>query len=378
MGTCIMNISKLVRAACAVNLAVVAAIAIGIAASKPAAADFLDEFRAMLDEYRDKPQFEAAGPAFDARSCMADKKIMTIPITSANPFNQNIHKGMQKAADEVGFELVQWENQGQPTQWVQGMNAAINQGFDLIDLVGGTDPRVLVPQIEAAKAANIPVVASHYSGLEQEIPHATHGVPIDYFRAGELLVAWAATERDGELNALIVYTTGPLSTDSMMAGMDAALAKCPDCKATKKNILVTDWATRIQPTVQSALLADPTINYVIVMYDSMSQFVVPAVEIASAQDRAPIVTFNGTDFVIGFVQQGKVAMDIGENLDWVGYAIMDAEMRIICGLKPIEDPKIPFYLFTRENAMDAGVPPQPSMGYGDEYVEGYRALWGLK
>jgi len=99
--------------------------------------------------------------------------------------------------------------------------------------------------------------------------------------------------------------------------------------------------------------------------------------IVGATERAPIVTFNGTDFVVGFVQQGKVAMDIGENLDWVGYAIIDAEMRILCGLEPVKDPKIPFYLFTPENAADAGKPPRPSLGYGDSYVAGYRKLWGL-
>jgi ribose transport system substrate-binding protein len=71
-------------------------------------------------------------------------------------------------------------------------------------------------------------------------------------------------------------------------------------------------------------------------------------------------------------------MDIGENLDWVGYAIMDAEMRILCGQEPVKDPKIPFYLFTEENAKDAGVPPEPSMGYGNAYVDGYLKLWGLK
>jgi ribose transport system substrate-binding protein len=347
------------------------------AAATAEAAD-LEYFRKQLEPYRQKPEFVAPGPAFNAKSCMKDKTIMTIPVTTANPFTQNINDAMQRVANEVGFKLIRWENQGQPTQWAQGVNQAINQKVDLIDLVGGTDPRVMVPQVEAAKAAGIPVVASHYSGFEQEIPYATHGVPIDYFEAGQLLVDWAVVETEGTMNGLLVYSTGPLSTDSMMAGIDEEMSKCPDCKLLKKNVLVTEWATRLQPTVQSALLADPTINYIIVMYDSMSQFVVPAVEITGAQDRVKIDAFNGTAFVLGLVQQGKVQMDIGENLDWVGHAIIDAEMRILCGLEPVKDPKIPFYIFTQENAFDAGTPPEPSKGYGDAYLDGYRKLWGLK
>jgi ribose transport system substrate-binding protein len=359
-------------------LKLAAAAAIATLTALPTAAEDLAYFKAQLEPFREKPDFVPPGPAFDAKSCMVGKKILTIPVTSANPFNLNIHKGMKKAAAAVGFELVQYENQGQPTQWAQGVNHAINNKFDLIDMVGGTDPRVLVPQMQAAKDAGIATVASHYSGLEQQVEHASHSVPIDYFKAGQLLIDWAVVETEGKLNGLLVYSTGPLSTDSMMAGIDAEMAKCADCKLLKKNILVTEWATRIQPTVQSTLLANPDINYIVVMYDSMSQFVVPAVEIVGAQERVPLVAFNGTDFVIGFVQQGKVAMDIGENLDWVGYAIMDAEMRILCGLEPVKDPKIPFYLFTEANAKDAGVPPEPSMGYGNAYVDGYLKLWGLK
>jgi len=227
-------------------------------------------FQAQLAPYRAKPDFVAPGPPFDARACTRGKKILTIPVTTANPFTQKINQAMKKVADMVGFELLIWENQGRPPQWLQGINLAISQGFDLIDLLGGADPRVLVPQIEAAKKAGIAVVASHFNGLEQTVPNVTHTVPIDYFKAGQLLVDWAVVATHGHLNGLVLYTSGAMSTVSMMAGIDDQLASCPTCRVIKKNILVTDWAMRIQPTVQSTLLADPTINYIIAMYDSMT------------------------------------------------------------------------------------------------------------
>jgi ribose transport system substrate-binding protein len=164
----------------------------------------------------------------------------------------------------------------------------------------------------------------------------------------------------------------------MRNGIKEEFTKCPDCKWKEINVPVVNWATRIQPNIQSALLADPTINYIIVIYDSMSQFVVPAVTITGSQDRVKIDAFNGTPFVLGLVDQGQVEMDIGESLDWIGHAIIDAEMRIICGLETVKDPKIPFYIFTKDNAHTAGRPPQLNKGYGDAYIEGYRKLWGLE
>ena len=335
-------------------------------------------FKKQLEPYRSLPKFVAPGPPFDARKCMAGKSILSIPVSSANPFTKNIEIAMAGVAKEIGFKFIEWENQGEPTQWLQGMDAAINQKVDLIDLLAGTKPEVLQPKIKQARAAGIEVVASHLSGHEQDLaPLNVHGIPIDYFKAGQLLVDWAVTQTKGKLNAIVLTSENVHSTISMVNGITEEFKLCPECKWKEINIPVVDWATRIQPTVQSALLADQTINYIIVIYDSMSQFVVPAVMITRSQDRVKINAFNGTPFVLGLVQQGKVEMDIGENLDWIGHAIIDAEMRILCGLEPVKDPKIPFYIFDEKNAHTAGTPPQLSTGYGDAYRAGYRKLWGL-
>jgi ribose transport system substrate-binding protein len=349
--------------------------------SAPADADGLDYFQAQLKRFSDKPGFIAPGAAFDARACMAGKSIFSIPVSSANPFTANIEKAMSAAAARVGFKFTVWENQGQSSQWVQGMNAGMNEKASLIDLLAGTDPRVLVPQIREARAAGIRVVPSHYNGTEQSDivrKRADADIPIDYFKAGALLVDWAAVQTKGDMNALVLIASGPLSTDSMVAGINAELKHCDHCKTKVMNFPVVDWGTRITPNVQSALLSDPTVNYIIVIYDSMSQFVVPAVIAANATGRVQMDAFNGTPFVLGLLQDGKVQMDIGENLDWIGDAIIDAEMRILCGLPQVSDPKIPFYIFDSHNAADAGRPPQLSQGYGAAYIDGYEKLWKLK
>ena len=165
---------------------------------------------------------------------------------------------------------------------------------------------------------------------------------IDYAKAGALFADWAIVKTKGHMNALALIATGPLSTDSMRSGIEAELKHCDDCKTKVMNFPVPDWGTRITPGVQAALLADPTINYSIVIYDSMSPFVVPAVTITGSQKKVGVDAFNGTPFVLGLVQQGQVEMDIGENLDRIGHAIIDAEMRRVCGLPLVANPKIPY------------------------------------
>jgi len=57
----------------------------------------------QLDAYRGLPKFVSAGPDFDAKKCMADKSILGIPVSSANPFTKNINKAMGDVAKKVGY-----------------------------------------------------------------------------------------------------------------------------------------------------------------------------------------------------------------------------------------------------------------------------------
>ena len=222
---------------------------------------------------------------------MKGKRILGIPVSSANPFTKNINTAMANVAKEVGFTFTAWENQGQPSQWVQGMNYATNNKYDLIDLLGGTDPKVLAPQVKAATDAGIKVIASHYSGFEQPVPPGASGVvPIDYLKAGQLLADWTIAKTGGSANALVIVSTEVNSTESMINGIKDEFEKhCENCKHKIINVPIPEWSTKIQSNVQSSLLADPSINYIIPIYDSMSQFVVPAVTITgrggSVKDR---------------------------------------------------------------------------------------------
>jgi len=192
-----------------------------------------------------------------------------------------------------------------------------------------------------------------------------------------LLADWAIWKTDGNVNALVLTVNDVLSTESMVNGLKEEFAQCPHCKANYMNIPLLDLATKTQIIVQSALIADSSINYVIPVYDVLSQWVVPAITIAGAEGKTKVVTFNGTPFAIGFIQQGKVEMDVGENLDWIGHGVMDAEMRVVCGLPMVKDPHIPLYIFDKSNADSAGIPPQVSTGYGDAYIAGYRTVWKM-
>lgn len=349
-----------------------------LAAALPALAqDGVAKAQANIDAYSGIPAFVAPGDPFDAKACMADKSILTIPASSAIPFIKVIADHKNELANALGFKHEQWENQGNPTQWIQGMEYAANNGFDLISLLAGADPRFFEPQVKAAQGKGVKVVTSHLTGLELDAPAGVDAnTAIDYKQAGKLMADWTIAQTGGKVNALIIVSNEALSTDSLTDGLSTAFAEnCPDCQFEIVNVPIVDWATKIQPTVQGKLQADASINYVIPIYDSMSTFVTPAIAIAGKRDSVKVATFNGTPFVLDLIHDGQVEMDIGENLDWIAHAMLDAEMRLLCGLDPITDSKVPLRVFTADNIAEVGDPADAAMGYGDAYVQGYRDLW---
>jgi len=352
--------------------------ALMMATSVPALAqdDPVAAAKSNIEAYSGIPEFTAPGEPFDARACMEGKSILTVPASSAIPFIKTIADQKDALAKELGFKHAQWENQGNPTQWIQGMDYAANNDFDLVSLLAGADPRFFEPQVKTAQAAGVKVVTSHLTGLEIPGPAGVDAnTAIDYKQAGKLMADWTIAQTDAKVNALIIVSNEALSTDSLVDGLTEAFAKCPDCTYEIVNVPIVDWATRIQPTVQGKLQANPGINYVIPIYDSMSTFVTPAIAISGKRDTVKVATFNGTPFVLDLIREGTVEMDIGENLDWIAHAMLDAEMRLLCGLEPVTDSKVPLRIFTADNIAEVGDPAEASKGYGDAYVEGYRKLW---
>lgn len=341
----------------------------------------MDRAKDRLAAYTSQPEFVAPGEPFDIKQCAAGKKMLSIPNNSANPFLKGIIDRMKTVGDKIGLEVVEWENQGQPSQWVQGFDYAVRDGFDVIDLISGISPDTVEPQIKAANDAGIKVMTSHfYDPSFEPNPLLSSSLPIGFNEIGRILANWVTVNTEGKGRVALIVSREVPPTIPLVDGFTEELAEnCPDCVIAQEiNVGVAEWGTKIQPSVQSTLQADPDIDVVIPIYDSMSQFVVPALRLTGKLGQVKVATFNGTPFVLDFIQQGAVSMDIGESLDWIAYATIDGHMRDLCGLPVPDKLNVPFYIFDETNAKDAGTPAQFDTGYGDAYVGGFAKLWGLE
>jgi len=228
----------------------------------------------------------------------------------------------------------------------------------------------------------VPVLGIHvYAGSQTPVA-VNYSVPAPYDEAARLMADWVVLDTKGKADVLVITSNEVTGTPPLVNGIRSVFSqRCgSSCKTTLVNVPVSDWSTKIQTEVQSALNRDPNINYIIPIYDSMSQFVVPAVTAAARTGKVHISTYNGTPFVLGYMQSGDiVSLDVGENLDWLGWAYIDAAARVLAGGSTSKtlDEHTALRIFTKQNVADAGNPPKVSTGYGDAYLNGYKGLWGV-
>jgi ribose transport system substrate-binding protein len=332
------------------------------------------------------PEFTLEAEPVDVAAAQG-KTIFNIPIASSIPYVVGVDNEMKQIAEENGVEFIEFNNEGTPTEWASGMEQAIDRGVDLINLQAAPDPTLLVPQLKAAKEAGIPVTLTHLyqDGTEPppevaDLLAATVTVPFDV--AARLSVDFAIMEDGCDVTPLIITSDEVSPSDGIVAAMEDQFAQnCPDVQAEVINVPVVDWGTKIQPEVVAALQANPDMNWVLPIYDSMS---LPAsAGIQQSQRDVKIATYNGTPEVMQLLLDGDIVVaEQGENINWLAWANMDQIFRVLTNGPVIEDgnEKTPIRTFDDSNIQEAvgdDGAVAPNLGYGDAYVEGYEGLWGV-
>lgn len=343
---------------------------------------------AQLAKFASEPSFVAPGPAVDVAK-LKGKSIFVIPATS-NDFDNGIEGQMKKIAGKYGIKYTEYNNQGSPAEWVSGMNAAISQKPDLIVLNTALDPRQVSAQMKQAKAAGIPVLATHFYDEEysKSLGTACGGtaalcsngltatVNAPFNAATRVEADQVIADSKGKGHVMVITASDAAPTAGMVAAAKDEFSKhCSGCKVNVVDIPVSEWATKIQPQVQTALTSDPQLKYIMPLFDFGASFAASGINAGGKAGQVKIVSYNGTQNVLQLMAKGNtVLLDVGESLNWLGYAFMDQAFRVMAGQATVDE-KTPIRAFTKTNVSVLGSPPDITKGYGTGYIDGYTKLW---
>ena len=325
------------------------------------------------------PEFMAQGPAFSVAD-LAGKKIFSMPVASSLTGCDNMAQWVVGIAKSVGMEdSFYFQNDGGPAAWQEGMEQALNGGYDGVALVCGIDPNALTPQMEAAREAGIAVVDLHLADksvpADPLIAGQTNG---EFNRAMELGVYDALIRSGGEPIDVFMITANenPPSVGMEQTVYDTFAELCPDCNVTSQNVPIPDWFGGAgQSTIDAALVANPDLDAVFLSYDFMAPVVEGSIK-ANGSD-AKIHAFGGDYPVVSTMTAPDTAFgtDMGPDFLWMAYSGADQLFRAMTGepVIPADEAYAPYRLWTPANAAEKG--EAPGSGFGDEFLQGYYDIW---
>lgn len=355
----------------------------GQASSQVVSSADLATFKANIDAGQQVPVFTPPGEPIPNPESLRGAKIMVIPVASQIAVCEQVGKQLETFAPQMGMSAKTWDNAGQPSQWAAGIQAAVQGKYKAIIFACGVNPNSVKPQLEAAQKAGIVVVTSNGGDTTTtSISPLLYGITTsDQIKYQKLNVEAAFQNSAGKAhNALIVTSNENVQAPPIVKAIESRYQELCDsaCKVKEINVPIPDWSTKIQSSVQAALVADPSITAVYCIYAGQAPFTVPAVQAAHRSD-VKIYTYGGDTGPLKAEQSSDViAVNWAASPAWSAYEVYYQAFRGMTGLPPLPPAKAnaPYRAITPANVNEY-LDPAGDGGYGTEFVNGFRKLFGL-
>ena len=234
--------------------------------------------------------------------------------TLNNPFFVTLKEGAEAAAGTAGITLVVVDSQDDPATEATNMEDLIQQGVDVI-LVNPTDADAIVPSIEKANDAGIPVFTIDRGASGGEIvSHIASDNVAGGFMAGKFLCE--ALGGEGKAVELEGIAGTSAARDRGQGFNDYMSAECSGVEIVAQQTANFNRAEGLT-VFENILQAEPEINGVFAHNDEM---ILGAIEAAEAAGRAGIVFvgFDAVDDAVAAVDAGKLAATVAQQPSEMG------------------------------------------------------------
>ena len=243
--------------------------------------------------------------------------------TLNNPFFVTLSEGAEAQAKELGAEITVVDAQDNASKQANDVEDLIQRGVDLI-IINPTDSSAVVPTVESANAAGIPVITVDRTSDGGEV--VTH-IASDNTAGGEMAGEYLL-ELVGE-GAKVVELEG-------IAGSSAARERGEGFNkvaADKLDIVAKQTAnfnrTEGLTVMENILQANSDIVGVFAHNDEMALGALEAIDAAGKE--IVVIGFDATDDAVKAVEEGKLAATIAQKPQLIGEKAMEAAIKYLSG-----------------------------------------------
>jgi ribose transport system substrate-binding protein len=266
--------------------------------------------------------------------------------TLNNPFFVTLRDGAQSAADEAGAELIVSDAQNDTAQQQDDIQNFVTQQVNVI-LVNPVDSDAVVPAIEAANQANIPVIALDRgaSGGELATTIASDNVQGGDL-AGEELIRLLGSGSVAQLEG----TPGADPARDRGQGFQDAIDAQSSVEVVASQSANFDRAEGLNVS-ENILQANPNIAGIFAQNDEMALGAVQALG-DSAGDEVKVVGFDAIEDALSAIQDGTINATVAQQPAEIGSLGVENAISVINGESVEENIPVEVQLVTPENVSE--------------------------
>lgn len=283
----------------------------------------------------------------DAAEQTGDVSIGLAVSTLQNPFFVSLRDGAQEAADAAGVSLSISDAQDDAQQQADDIQDFITQGVDVI-VVNPVDSAAIVPSIEAANDAGIPVITVDRGADGGEV--LSH-IASDNVLGGQLAGEYLFEQIGGEGQvAQLEGVPGASATNDRGEGFQAALGEADGVELVSSQTANFNREEGYS-VAQNLFQANPDLAGLFAQNDEMALGALEAAEEAGLTDLV-VVGFDATDDAVAAVRDGRLAATVAQQPTEMGRLGIEAAVAAASGEDVEAEQPVEVTVVTADNVDD--------------------------
>jgi ribose transport system substrate-binding protein len=304
------------------------------------------------------PPLKAAGigkgPASTAAKASKPYRIALIMKASINPFFKTMEVGGQRAAAELGIELLAKTIRGESDceQQIGIVESMIAQKVDAI-LIAPADSKALVQPLKSAQDAGSPVINVD-NRLDSTTMDKTGLKLISYVGADNEEGGRLAGEHLCELLggagkvAMLEGIRGVDNAEARKRGFGKACAAAPGITIAASDTARWDLGEG-QAKFSAMLSAHPDLTGLFCANDNMALGAIAAIGERGMTGKITVVSYDNIDAAKKALRDGRLAATIEQHPDLMGYESVKAAVDHLEGREVKPEVLVPLEVITKEN-----------------------------
>ena len=266
-----------------------------------------------------------AGCGGSAKKEETKKPVIGLAISTLNnPFFVDLRDGAKAAAAANGMELVVMDAQNDASKQMANVENLIQQKVSVI-IINPVDSKAIVPAVEAANKANIPVITVDRSSAGGTVVSA---IASDNVAGGKMAGQYMVEKLAGKGKVVeLEGIPGASAAVDRGAGFNQAIKEAAGISVVAKQPADFDRAKGMK-VMENILQANPEINAVFAHNDEMALGALEAIK-AAKRTGVMVVGFDATADAVKAVNDGALAATVAQKPKDMGKIAIETAKKVI-------------------------------------------------